>query len=480
MAAAIEVDQGYPRLRMRPNVLWLVLDTARRDAFEPYGAAAGSTPAVADLARRGAAFSGVHSAGCWTVPSHAAMFTGLFPRAAGLSNVDKRPQDCRAPLAAQKDRLLPEVMRKAGYATAGVTANIWVSDRSGFSTGFEQWVSLDGGRQTGLASKALRARIGWARQALRADVDDGAAEAEQVMRGWIENLPARPFFWFANLIECHSPYLPPRPYNDLGALDRLRAAEEARRHLTLEAIWRACVGGFEVPDDALERMRHLYGRAVRSMDDVVERLLGALDAQGVLEDTLVIVTSDHGENFGEGGLMGHAFSLDERLTHVPFVAAGPGAEAFDGMRSLVELPRRVAKAVGVTAHPWHEELPGVAVGQFDALVSEGDPRAREAAEEWGLGEEAVRRLSTSFTTAIDGRWKLVRADDGEHVFDLEEDPLELRPLDPSTVNGALAPLRAALDHEAVVTVRSPEPARAEAASDDDADLEEQLRLLGYL
>lgn len=466
---------------MRPNVLWLVFDTARRDAFEPYGAPAGQTPAVADLARRGTALDGVHSAGCWTVPSHAAMFTGLYPRAAGLSRVDKRPQDCRAPLEAQRERLLPEVMRQAGYATSGVTANIWVSDRSGFSTGFENWVSLSGGRQTGLASTAMRARLGWARQALAANVDDGAAEAERVIRGWMDKLPARPFFWFANLIECHSPYLPPRPYNDLGAIERLKAAEEARRHLTLEAIWRACVGGFDVPEDALRRMRHLYAGAVRSMDDMLERLLDGLEARGVLDHTLVIVTSDHGENFGEGGLMGHAFSLDERLTHVPFVAAGPGADAFEGMRSLVELPRRIAAAVGVTKHPWHEDLPPVSVAQFDALVSPGDPRARQAAEEWGLGEEAAVKLSTSFTVAVDGRFKLARLGEREVAYDLEQDPLELEPLDPSRLNGELSALRAALDHESVVAVRSDDQAPSEDVSGEDADqLEERLRLLGYL
>ena len=127
-----------------------------------------------------------------------------------------------------------------------------------------------------------------------------------------------------NLVECHSPYLPPWPYDDLGPIDRLRAAEEARRHLTLSGIWKACAGGFDVAPAALERMRHLYARSVRLMDDWLRDLLDDLDRRGILDRTLVIVTSDHGENFGEGGLMGHAFSLDQRLLRVPLVIAGPG------------------------------------------------------------------------------------------------------------------------------------------------------------
>lgn len=470
---------------MHPNVIWLVLDTARRDAFEPYGAAAGSTPMVGELARRGTAVDGVHATACWTVPSHASMFTGLLPRAAGLGQAPEgRPQGCRPVLEAQRDRLLPEVMRRAGYATGGVTTNLWVTDYSGFSTGFDDWVAVETRRQEALAYTGPRARLSWARQALQARVDDGATGAGEVLHGWIGAGPRRPFFWFANLVECHSPYLPPRPYNDLSALERLRAAEDARKYLTLREIWRACLGGFEVPEDALERMRHLYRRAIRSMDDWLERLLAELDRAGLLEDTLVIVTSDHGENFGEGGLIGHAMSLDERLLHVPFLAAGPGSQAFEGMKSLAELPARIAAAVGLEDHPWSpDDLPqGVAVGQFDRLVTADDPRAQIAVDEWGLGEEAVARIGTSLTCATDGRFKLQRRGDREELYDLREDPLELDPRPAGSANGSLEALRAALDHPGVVAVRPAERrvAAAEASDEDVEKLEAQMRLLGYL
>ncbi|MEX2195983.1 MAG: sulfatase-like hydrolase/transferase [Thermoleophilaceae bacterium] len=467
---------------MRSNVLWLVLDTARRDAFEPYGAAAGSSPAVSDLARRGVAHEEVHAAGCWTVPSHAAMFTGLLPRAAGLGDAPGgSPFGCKPVLEAQRDRLLPEVMRRAGYATAGVTTNLWIDTGGGFTTGFDDWVSVRTTRQEAMGADTLRVRLGWARQALRAQVDDGAAEAGRVMRGWAGDPPRRPFFWFANLIECHSPYLPPKPWNDLGALDRVRAASEARRHLTLSEIWKSCVGGFDVPEDALARMRHLYKRAIRSMDGWLEELLDALDRASLLDDTLVIVTSDHGENFGEGGLMGHALSLDERLVHVPFVAAGPGAEAFEGMRSLVELPRRVAAAVGLEEHPWHDDLPeDVAVAQFDAIVPPGDPRVDEALEKWGLPADAGARLTTPLTAATDGRLKLLRRGVNEELYDLAADPLELDPLAAVGHDGAVDRLRAALEHPAVIAERPPESTPTDVPADEMEQLEAQMRLLGYL
>src|SRR5207248_3532563 len=124
-------------------------------------------------------------------------------------------------------------------------------------------------------------------------------------------------------VECHSPYLPPRPYQALSLRERLRAAEEARQHLNLEAIWRICASEFDVPEDVLDRMRRLYAGAVRYVDHWLEGVLGGLERAGILDETLVIITSDHGENFGEGGLITHAFSLDDRLIRVPPTAAGP-------------------------------------------------------------------------------------------------------------------------------------------------------------
>ena len=97
------------------------------------------------------------------------------------------------------------------------------------------------------------------------------AAAGEMLRAWLDEQGSKPFFWFVNLVECHSPYLPPWPYDDLGPIDRLRAAEEARRHLTLSGIWKACAGGFDVAPAALERMRHLYARSVRLMDDWLAR-----------------------------------------------------------------------------------------------------------------------------------------------------------------------------------------------------------------
>jgi arylsulfatase A-like enzyme len=475
---------------MRPNVLCVVLDAARRDSFEPYGATPGSTPAIADLAGRGVALEQVYAAGCWTVPSHAAMFTGLLPRAAGLARAPQgSPQGVRPVVESHADRLLPEVFRRAGYSTAAVSANVWIAPHSGFGTGFEDLVSINSGRQGTLHKTDLRSRLAWLVEGTRSRVDDGAAEAEAVTERWLAGDLRRPFFWFVNVVECHSPYLPPRPYNDLGLLDRVRAARENRRYATMDAGWQAVVGRLDVPPDALERMRHLYARSIRYMDDWLGRLLERMDAAKVLDDTLVVVTADHGENLGEEGRLAHVMSLDNRLLHVPFVAAGPGAPAPDEpVTSLASLPRMLAEAAGLDDHPWPaDELPpGVAVSQCDPAVLAGDPRVREAGERWGASEDAMSRLTTPLSAATDGRLKLLRRGSEELLFDLEADPQEQRPQPPGgeiarSRPDAVEALRRGLEHPAATAQLDPESLSAptpEAA--EVSDLEERMRLLGYM
>lgn len=466
---------------MRPNVLLIVLDTARADALEPYGAVPGTTPALAELAARGRALPDVHATACWTMPSHASMFLGQLPRAAGLNRAPgERPAGCRAVIEAARERLLPEVLRREGYRTRGVSSNIWVANASGFGTGFDEFRDVSPNRVLQMVSGDLRPRLRWTLDALRARSDDGAADAGKLLRGWFGERGEQPDFWFVNLIECHSPYLPPKPWNDLGPLDRIRAAEEARRHLTLGEIWRVCVSEFDVPGDALARMRHLYDRSVRQLDAWMADTLTALDDAGRLDDTLVLVCSDHGENFGEGGLLGHAYSLDERLLHVPFIAAGPGAP--ERMTSLVELPRAIADAVGLESHPWDREAPAVAVAQFDPPGEADDPRKLQAVEAWGAGPEALANLSIRLDCAVAGTAKLLRRDDELQLFDLAEDPLEERPRIVSR-DEAPAELLAAIEGQAAGPGAPVVPVSTGAAGADPAEvarIEEQMRTLGYL
>ncbi len=443
---------------MPRNVVLLVLDTVRADALEPYGAPSGASPALASLAASGSARSDVFSTACWTLPSHASLFSGRLPRALGLGQAPGgSPAGVRPVLEAQRERLLPEVLRRAGWDTRAVSANVWVSETAGFATGFDVFEEVETGRrQTELEREDLRGRLAWARDGLRADADDGAGAAEAVLERWLGEPADKPFFWFVNLVEAHSPYLPPKPYDDLGPLERIRAADEARRYLNLSAIWRACLTGEIPPQDALERMRHLYARSVRLADDWVGRFLTRLADAGLLDDTLVLVTSDHGENFGEDGLMAHAFSLDDRLTNVPFVSnhdlSAPGP------LSLADVPALVAAELGIEDHPWQERAcpPGLAAAQWD-FVAEDDPRVEVASEAWDLTAEQRAKLSTPLTCVTDGTAKLLAVGDRHEG-------------EPALAAGLASP----------GLWETPEHRPAPAPESDTEDIERRMKLLGYM
>jgi arylsulfatase A-like enzyme len=466
----------------------VVFDTARADAFEPYGAPSGASPAVrqfADSGRRYDAFS----AAPWTIPSHATLFSGMLPRPAGIPRPDPENMspDIRAALPPLRDRWLPSVLSEAGYDTAGISTNVQVSPLTGFDMGFNDFRYLSGSRYCTMNANSPKGRALWMLQTLRARVDDGAQQVEWLLNDWLANRKRRPFFWFANLIECHSPYLPPLPYNPLSLVGRLRAGQEARVHLHHSATWQASCGLFNIPPEALDRMRALYAAAIRLLDDWLGRILEAFDRHGLLDETIVVVTADHGENIGEGELIGHIFSLDDRLVRVPFMVSGPAAEIPGPLFSHVDFAGWIAQSVGLRDHPWTTPAQRrIAVAQFDAPGEPDDPRLEAAVTAWGIGELGVHRLTDTLTCATNGRLKLMRRADKDELYDLETDPLELSPMDPGPeaerrYGNDLAELRTALA-QALAEASTPKAREKmpDLTADEMAELERRMRQLGYI
>jgi arylsulfatase A-like enzyme len=493
----------------RPNVLLVVLDAARRDTLTPYGAPPQATPAIAELAGRGLAHPRAYATASWTLPSHTAIFTG---RPAAEFGLDQAPggdaSSVRPTLHELEDRLLAGVLTKAGYRCEGFSANLWASQHSGFDAGFERFEFAPSQRMDRAAELVAGGRRGlaaWAREGLRSSADDGARQLGVKLRDSIAQTATdeRPAFWFVNLVEGHSPYLPPRPWNDLGPVQRVRAALDSARHMSFESICLSAAGVGSTPPASLQRMRHLHGRAVSYMDAWLAEILAALAQSGQLDNTLVIVTSDHGESFGEDGLLAHGFALGEQLIHVPLVLAGPGAalatpvaagpapapaggDQTSGAFSLAALPHLIATAAGLEQHPFAPPN-GIAVARSQAICPPDDPRAVEFARKWNLNAAALARLTTTWTAATDGALKLLSGDDDtEALYDLRTDPDERAP-QPATGPDADR-LRAAIGEaksgsgQVPATPSQPPPTSEspEADAETVAALERQMKLLGYM
>jgi hypothetical protein len=437
----------------------------------------------------------------WTLPSHVAMFTGALASEFGLDQApggDPRGvADAVAPLA---DRLLASRLAGAGYATHGYSANLWISPHTGLDAGFDTFryapsARLERAFGAGAGAGGRRADLAWAREGWAGRGDDGAATIGAELSAAIRAAdPATPQFWFVNLVEAHSPYLPPRPFNDLGPRARIRAALDCERSLNFAAICVAAAGGPIPSAAALARLAHLHRRAVAYMDVWLAGVLATLAGTGMLDDTLVVVTSDHGEAFGEAGLLAHGFNLIPPLIHVPLIAAGPGAERFadrsdgsarSGARSLRELPGLIGAAAGLEPGGFGPPGDGIARSRAAALCPADDPRMVAFADRWSLSPAQVARLTAD-------RWSVT---DGQRTLALTDGALEPGPTRPGDAPELLAALEAAARGGAPGAVESPhaepssavesphaEPSAVPQTADADAvaELERQMKLLGYM
>jgi hypothetical protein len=270
-------------------------------------------------------------------------------------------------------------------------------------------------------------------------------------------------------MEPHAPYLPPSPYLPSWGTDRLLAPSVVHRYLQERAVLSYNLGRGTLPRSAGRILRRLYAGEISYADAFVGRLVEMLD--GMLDDTLVVVTSDHGEHLGEDHLLGHQLALDGALLDVPLVLRGPGQAPTSSapVFALQGLPALIADAVGLRGHPW-EPSPEIAVARYESGW-EQVRRAPDLADELRLTDAERVVLRSPMASASDGRTTLTLSATGERI---EGDP------------GGAERLRAALAREEDGRPEGTAPAADDARPDDrvpleeEAEIEARLQELGYL
>ncbi len=396
-----------------PNVLLLVLDTVRAASLGLYGYARPTTPNLEKLAARGAVFDWAIATAPWTLPSHASMFTGLYPT--GLE------VDYNIPLA-EHHQTLAEALRARGYATAGFVANMAFTTRiSGLAQGFaryEDW-PMTWGRliesswlPRTIGNKVLSlGKLPWRGGARRKNAADNVDD----FLGWLDarRQPDRPFFAFLNFIDAHDPYYAPQRLRDQfepAGAPILRK----RPHLT---------------EGELASTRAAYEASIAMLDEQLGRLVGELEQRNLFEHTLIIVVSDHGEHFGEHGLQFHGNSLYLRLIHVPLVVVYPGTVPA-GVRvqrpvSLRDIPTTVLHVVtGSVDHtfPGHSLVDSTRWGDTVPLEPLLSVRQKPyLAKPWEPSFQGTMRSVLQFP------YHLIRHDGGqEELYRVDLDPAEAR------------------------------------------------------
>jgi arylsulfatase A-like enzyme len=295
----------------RPNVVLITLDTTRADHLGAYGYAKARTPNLDRFAAEGVLYEHAYATSSWTLPSHASMLTGLLPMQHGAQTAPVGPVghlDYGVRPLSDRFTTLAERLREAGYRTGAVVGGPALARELGVSQGFEIYVDdLDGPKEILLGKRAN-------------EVADRAIAI-------IEQFGSDPFFLFVNFFDPHAPYRPPAP-DDRGLPDlknsplprsllkRLLASEPVKPTNELEDWERR----------EIAKMIAGYDAEIAFMDRHLGRLLAAIEAVPGSEGTLIAITGDHGESFGEHNYVSHGAHLYEHNVRVPLIVRMPGRE----------------------------------------------------------------------------------------------------------------------------------------------------------
>jgi choline-sulfatase len=373
------------------NVVVLVIDTLRADKLRPFNAQTRvKTPAIDQFASDGVVFSLAQAPENWTKPSVASILTGLHPQ-----THQQKTGDAALPSSAE---LLSEHLKGEGFATGGFIANGYVSDRFGFDQGWDDYTN-------------------YIREGKSTEAKDVFEEAGN----WIEEHKDGRFFAYIQTIDPHVPYDPPGEY--LQMYDPSEYTGQVRPRMTGDLLEKAKRNPPQVVFDARDkqRLKALHDGEITKHDHFFAGFLERLSSLGLAEDTLIVVTSDHGEEFDDHGSWGHGHSVYQELLHVPLMFRLPnrlpaGTKVGDAVGTL-DISATVTDLLGVPAMAHNE-------GQTLVGLMFGEPPSRPTVAFSDFQDD--RRVITT------GRWKLVlRGNLTSTMFDLAADPMEKTELDGS-------------------------------------------------
>jgi arylsulfatase A-like enzyme len=369
-------DYGQAR-----GILLISIDTLRPDHVGAYGYPRPTTPRLDALAREGLLAEDAVSTSSWTLPAHLSLLTSVDPGAHGGVDLE-HGFNGRIPT-------LAETLKRAGFATQAVTSHLYVSSVYGVDRGFDHLDFHQDRKATDVADRAM-------------DVLDRHGD--------------RPFFLFLHFYDPHWHYDPPAS---------TRAAFERPYQGNVTGLWQDFSKRERVSAADVQHLLDLYDGEIRYVDDEVGRVLDHVKARGLDRNTLVVVTSDHGEEFQEHGSWEHQKTLYEEVIRIPLLMRGPGVP-----------PRREPAQVSLmdvapTVLAW-AGLPAWSHAQGSSLLA--SPGTREAYGETDHTTDGTHKL---FLRGAQGRWKTIvslsRAEKSVRAtewYDLATDPAEKYRLSP--------------------------------------------------
>ena len=386
--AIMTLETPVHDLKATPKgVIVVSIDSLRADHLWAYNRQTPvRTPAIDEFAAQGAVFESAQALGHWTNPTGASVLTGSYPASHGTQTLDATPSDNATTLS--------EAFKQAGFATAAFLANGLVSERFGFNQGWNFSPHYVHEQHNRLAPSVFR---------------DAA--------NWIETHKDKRFFVYVQTVDLHAPYAPPDdgqklhqpepssgPIKPRGTAEQLDKLKEAPPKLVLT-------------DAGKHDLEALYDREITSQDRALGSFVERLKKLGLYDQTMLVLSSDHGEESGDHGSWGHGHAVYQELLHVPWIVRFPAMVSPQRILdtvSTIDIAPTLLAAAGV---PVPEMMDGVDRSQ--RLLGAAAPAPAVAFSEYLDDWRAVRA----------GRWKLILHGLTPALFDLERDPNELTSLD---------------------------------------------------
>jgi len=438
-----------PPSAARPDVILITLDTTRADHLSAYGYFRDTTPVLEAFAKEAVRFEQAWSTSSWTVPSHASLFTGLFPISHGARYKTAEEQAAEPDLTSALHHTwirpldpahltLAEALRAAGYRTAAFVGGPYLRALFGMAQGFDWYDD----RMVLSAGPSLAAYYWLNRFVVELEPDIfrfGHAyrrgdDLDEAVFSWLDRQGDDRFFLFVNYFDAHQPYWPVA-----AVRERYPGWDQPMDRDGLPLLFRAVMRGeHKATLEELEWLHSQYDAELRFQDQQLGRLFDRLRAAGRYDEALIIVTADHGENLGEHGRLSHGFSLDAPETHVPLLVKFPrsdrvAAEVREDPVSLVDVLPTVVERLKLPADLFPRPLQGT------SLLDRSGPHVvlgELYRDQWRV-ERFGERFSRQIRSFVDAEGHLLEitrlGPDGEptgqkelQVFDPRSDPLETK------------------------------------------------------
>ncbi len=400
-----------------PNVIVIIVDTLRADHLSSYGYERNTSPFMDGLASEGIRFENAISPSSWTQPSHASMLTGRYTYE---HQAETQPLDDTYPT-------IGEVLQKNGYRTAAFSANtLFFTRRQGFGRGFLHFEDNYQSVTDAFLNSSLYGYL-FDYYGLRKVLNyEGvptrgyASDINQAAINWIDQ-DDKSFFVLINYFDVHDPYTPPEPY-----LSKYASVQTPG----------GLINGFveryhpDLTPEQLQSEIDAYDGSINYVDDQIKALFGELDQRGLLGNTIVIVTSDHGESLGEHGLLQHSASLYWQEIHVPLIMWGSGdvlaGRVIDTPVSTTALPATIFEFLNVNDGAFPSSSLTFLLND-NAAVDWLDPIA-EVAQFDGAAEQNPTTHGEMKSVVGDEMQYIVHEKFGDELYNWRDDPDEVNNL----------------------------------------------------